>query len=299
MFRKELDAVVQEITRAIALNEKSQSVAEIERVHTSSIGTAVSNARLAVVEAYREHGISEGRAGAIFRFTDSGEDAVTYNLSLAALNRDAAANREEFQSKLNAILDSLDADIRSADDVRAKAIDAAENARHARADTVDEERQERTDWQNSETMRSRIVLMDALMMSAGWGFIQGEEHNYNRNFTTPKSPFIARGIYFGETIPGALRCPVDFTQPYYKTATGIGRGEYIRQYWHKEQPLDRTYTAERLEAVEGVVDKLEQWLKETADMWWEKHEEEYCDTELELFKAKKQEILSENPLPTN
>lgn len=51
LFRKDLDAVEQEITRAIALNEKSQRVAEIERMHTSSIGTAVSNARLAVVEA--------------------------------------------------------------------------------------------------------------------------------------------------------------------------------------------------------------------------------------------------------
>ena len=43
------------------------------------------------------------------------------------------------------------------------------------------------------------------------------------------------------------------------------------------------------------MDKLEQWLQETADMWWDEHEEEYCDAALESFKAKKQEIISENP----
>ncbi len=301
-FRIDLDAVAQEITRAIALNEKSRSVAEIERVHTSSIGTAVSDARLAIVDAYREHGISEGRAGAIFSFTDSGEDAVTYNLSLAALNRDAAANHEVFQSKLNAALDAVDSDIRSADDARAKALDAAEDARYATADTVDEDRQERTDWQTSKILRSRILLMDALMMSVGWGIIEGEDRisgwSYSMGSVVARvHPSLNTSRQTG-SIPG-LACPSNSTFPFYETVTGIGRDEYIREYWHKERPLDRTYTNERLEAIESVVDNLEQWLQDTADMWWDEHEKEYCDAALESFKAKKQEIISENPLPTD
>ena len=318
LFRKELDAVEQEITRAIALNEKSQSVAELERAHTALIGTSVSAARLAVVDAYRKHGISEGRAGAIFMFTDSGEDAVTYNLSLAALNRDAAANLEAFQSNLNFILDTLDADIRSADDVRAEAIDAVEDARYARADTVDEEKQSRVDWHTSETLRSRIVLMDALMMSAGWSIIaspleirtgdSGVVHlptwvELNRDddtYTFPRE-YMEEGMVPGLHCPAIqLVTPVDNNSPYrrhYKTVTGIGRDEYIRQNWHKEQPLERTYTTERLKAVESVVNNLEQWLQDTADMWWDEYEKEYCDAALESFKAKKQEIIRENPLP--
>ena len=315
LFRKELDAAEQEITRAVALNEKDQSVAEIERVHTSSIGTAVSNARLAVVDAYREHGISEGRAGAIFRFTDSGEDAVTYNLSLAALNRDAAANREEFQSILNAVLDTLDADIRVANDARANALDAAEDARYARADTIDEEEQRRVNWQISETIRRRTVLMDALMMSAGWGHILRGRHGWTGEYLDSMATVPHEGntttyvpsddkyrfnttLIAGGILPG-WSCLTDLSPPFYKTVTGIGRDKYIRQYWHREQPLDRTYTTERLEAVESVVDKLEQWLQDTADRWWDEHEQEYCDAALESFKAKKQEIVSENPLPTD
>ena len=304
LFRNELDAVEQEITRAIALNEKSQSVAEIERSHTASIGTAVSNARIAVVDAYREHGISEGRAGAIFRFTDSGEDAVTYNLSLAALNRDAAANLEAFQSNLNATLDMLDTDIRAADAVRTQASEAAEDARYASANTIDEEERGRADWQTSEALRSRIVLMDALMMSAGWGIIARHESYLNHigefdesaNSSWNYQIFGYRTLHLA--LPG-LRCPANLTPPFFKTATGIGRDEYIRHYWHKEQPLERTYTTERLKAVESVVDSLEQWLQDTADMWWEEHEKEYCDAALGSFKAKKQEIISENPLPTD
>ena len=306
LFRKELDAVEQEITRVIALNEKSQSVAEIERVHASSIGTAVSNARLAVVEAYREHGISEGQAGAIFRFTDSGEDAVTYNLSLAALKRDAAANREEFQSSLNAILDTLDTDIRAANDARANALDAAEDARYARADTIDEEEQRRVSWQISETTRRRTISMDALMMSAGWGHILRGRY-VDSMATVPHSssttgvPSDDKYSFNTDHIAGGIlpgwSCLSDLSPPFYKTVTGIGRDEYIRQYWHKEQPLGRTYTAERLGAVQAVVDNLEQWLQDTADMWWNEHEEEYCDAALESFKSKKQEIINENPLP--
>lgn len=321
LFRKELDVVEQEITRAIALNKKSQSVAEIERSHTASIGTAVSNARLAVVDAYREHSISEGRAGAIFRFTESGEDAVTYNLSLAALNRDAAANLEAFQSNLNTALDTLDAEIRSANDERAKALDAAEDARYATADTVDEERRERTDWQTSEILRSRIVLMDALMMSAGWSIIaspleirtgdSGVVHVPTGLYLNQDDDtYVFQRQYMEEGMVPGLHCPVQFVIPWtntspdrsrkiYKTATGIGRDKYIRQHWHKEKPLDRTYTTERLEAVESVVDNLQQWLQDTADRWWDEHEKEYCDATLESFKAKKQEIISENPLPTD
>ena len=305
LFRIELDAVEQEITRAIAQNKKSQSVAEIERVHTSSIGTAVSNARLAVVDAYREHGISEGRAGAIFRFTDSGEDAVTYNLSLAALNRDATANMEAFQSNLNTVLDMLDAGIRTADAVRTQALEAAEDARYASTDTVDEEEQWRVDWQTSETLRRRILLMDALMMSAGWGIIYGRTSYLNyideqvvHRWMLYMDYYVVRYRELHLILPG-LRCPADLSPPFYKMATSIGRDEYIRQYWHKEQPLDRTYTTERLEAVEFVVDKLEQWLQDTADMWWDDHEKEYCDAALKSFKAKRQEIISDNPLPTD
>ena len=55
------------------------------------VGAAISDARLEAVDAYRKHGISEGRAGQIFRFTDSGENAITYNISLTALNTDAEA----------------------------------------------------------------------------------------------------------------------------------------------------------------------------------------------------------------
>ena len=308
LFRKDLDTVDQEITRAIALNKKAQSVAEIERVHTSSIGNAVSNARLIVVDAYREHGISEGRAGAIFRFTDNGEDAVTYNLSLAALNRDAAANLEGFQSSLNTILDTLGTDISAAYAIRTQALEAAEDVRYVSADTEDEERQERTTWQSSEVLRSRIVLTDSLMMSAGWGITvspleirtgdSGVVHlptwvELNRDddtYTFPRE-YTEEGM-----VPG-LHCttiqPVNSVgngQPYkklYETVMGTGRDEYIRQHWHKEQPLERTYTTERLEAVESVVDNLEKWLQDTADMWWDEYEQEYCDTALEAFKAKK------------
>jgi len=47
------------------------------------------------------------------------------------------------------------------------------------------------------------------------------------------------------------------------------------------------------------VDKLEQWLQETADMWWNEHEQEYCDSALESFKARKQENVGENLLATD
>ena len=42
---------------------------------------------------------------------------------------------------------------------------------------------------------------------------------------------------------------------------------YLRKYWNKEQPLNRTYTKERLTAVEGVLDNLERWLQERIDYW--------------------------------
>ena len=70
------------LARAIAGNEKAQSESKAHSDESLAIGIAVTNARLAVVDAYKEHGMSEGRTGAIFRFTDSGEDAVTYNMSI-------------------------------------------------------------------------------------------------------------------------------------------------------------------------------------------------------------------------
>lgn len=224
------------------------------------------------------------------------------------MNRDAGSNLEAFQSRLNTVLDTLNHDIGTTGDARAKAIDTSEDARYNAADTVDEEKQERIDWQTSEILRSRIVLMDALMMSAGWGITGREEQfldfidahwgGYHYSIAYVFHLFRSNGSIRYPVVPG-LHCPDDFTPPFYKTVASIGRDEYIRQYWHKEQPLARTYTAERLEAVESVVDNLEQWLQDTADMWWEEHEKEYCDAALESFKAKKQEIISENPLPTD
>ena len=94
----------QAIVRAAAANEKAQTVAGTHADAAASMGAAISDARLAVVEAYRKHGISEGGGGQIFRFTDSGEDAVTYNISLTALNADADANLAAFKTALNEII---------------------------------------------------------------------------------------------------------------------------------------------------------------------------------------------------
>ena len=114
LLQKGLSDAEKAIVRAIAGNEKAQNEVSAYNEEASAVGIAVTNARLAVVEAYKQHGISEGRAGAIFRFTDSGEDAVTYNLSLVALNQQANANLADFKNELAAILDTLNSDIQVA-----------------------------------------------------------------------------------------------------------------------------------------------------------------------------------------
>lgn len=222
LLQKAVNDANQAIVRAAAANEKAQSVAGTHADASASMGAAISDARLAVVEAYRKHGISEGGGGQIFRFTDSGENAVTYNISLTALNADAEANLDKFKTALNGVLDKMHAAIRAAEDARDKALSAAEDARFASADTVDAEEQARQKWQDAENLRRRILLSDALMMSVGWGVIY-------------------RGIR-----PGRYGCASNADEPYYRTTIGIGRDSYIRKYWHKEQPIDRTYTAKRL-----------------------------------------------------
>lgn len=280
LLQKAVSDANQAIVRAAAANEKAQSVAGAHADVAASMGAAISDARLAVVEAYRKHGISEGRGGQIFRFTDSGEDAVTYNISLTALNADAEANLAAFKTALNGILDKMHADIRVAEDARDKALSAAEDARFANADTVDAEEQARQKWQDAENLRRRILLSDALMMSGGWGVIY-------------------RGIR-----PGRYSCASNADEPYYRTTIGIGRDPYIRKYWHKQQPLDRTYTVKRLTAVESVVDKLEEYLEGRIDYWWEeehKNEDYYkqCERALSWFSEKKAEIVGDNPLSTD
>ena len=244
LLQKDLSDASKALVRAIAANEKAQIKLSAYNQEASAIGIAVTNARLGVTEAYREYGISEGRAGAIFRFTDGGVDAVTYNLSLVALNQQADANLSDFKAALAGVVDALNNDIQAANAARASALSEAEDVRYASAaDTDVQERQERVDWDRSENLRSRIIKSDILMMSAGWGRV-GPKNDYR--------------------IPGA-KCNFDLDD--YRSATGTGRDEYIRKYWNKEQPLERTYTKERLAAVESVLDNLEYWLQERIDYW--------------------------------
>lgn len=280
LLQKAVNDANQEIVRAAAANEKAQTVAGTHADASASMGAAISDARLAVVDAYRKHGISEGLGGQIFRFTDSGENAVTYNISLTALNTDAEANLDAFKTALNRVLDKMHTAIRAAEDARDKALSSAEDARFASADTVDAEEQARQKWQDTENLRRRILLTDALMMSAGWGVI------------------------YGGTRPGHPYCASNADTPYFRTVTDIGRAAYIRKYWHKEQPLDRTYTVKRLTAVESVVDKLEEYLEGRIDYWWEdehRNEQYYkqCEQALSWFSEKKAEIVGDNPLSTD
>ena len=298
LLQKAVSDANQTIVRATAANEKAQSVAGIHADAAASTGAAISDARLAAVDAYRKHGISDGLGGQIFRFTDSGEDAVTYNISLTALNADSEANLAAFKTALNGILDKMHAALRAAEDARDKALFDAEDARFASADTVASEEQARQKWQDTENLRRRILLTDALMMSAGWGVIYG---NIN---TTHGSNYIDGRISHRGTVPGHSRCLSNADAPYFRTITGVGRVAYIRKYWHKEQPLDRTYTAQRLTAVEGVVDKLEKYLQGRIDYWWEeehRNEQYYnqCEQALNWFSGKKAEIVRENPLSTD
>ena len=280
LLQKAVNDANQAIVRAAAANEKAQTVAGTHADASASMGAAISDARLAVVDAYRKHGISEGLGGQIFRFTDSGENAVTYNISLTALNTDAEANLDAFKTALNRVLDKMHTAIRAAEDARDKALSSAEDARFASADTVDAEEQARQKWQDTENLRRRILLTDALMMSAGWGVI------------------------YGGTRPGHPYCASNADTPYFRTVTDIGRAAYIRKYWHKEQPLDRTYTVKRLTAVESVVDKLEEYLEGRIDYWWEdehRNEQYYkqCEQALSWFNGKKAEIVANNPLSTD
>ena len=249
LLQKVLSDAERAIVRAIAGNEKAQSEVSAYNQEASAVGIAVTNARLAVVETYTEHGISEGKAGAIFRFTDSGEDAVTYNLSLVSLNQQADANLADFKSALASIVDTLKTDIQAANAARVNALEAAENTRYASADTDTQERWHRNEWERVENLRSRIVMLDGVMMLVGWGRM-------------PR--------YFNSTNSGNYRAPgfqCRFDQNSFRTAIDVGRDEYIRKYWHKEQPLDRTYTKERLTAVTAVLDNLEGWLQERIDYW--------------------------------
>lgn len=252
LLQKDLADAERAIVRAIAGNEKSRNEVTAYSKEASAIGIAVTNARLAVAKAYTEHGISEGRAGAIFRFTDSGEDAVTYNLSLVALNQQADANLANFKSALAGIVGTLDKDIQSANATRASALSKAEDARYASTDTDAQEQRDRDDWDKLENLRGRIIMLDSVIMLVGWDY-----------FASPNP-----GDYGA---PG-FDCRFDRVPTYryregYRSAVGTGRDEYIRKYWHKEQPLNRTYTKERLAAVEGVLDNLEGWLQERIDYW--------------------------------
>lgn len=250
LLQKDLADAERAIVRAIAGNEKSRNEVTAYSKEASAIGIAVTNARLAVAKAYTEHGISEGRAGAIFRFTDSGEDAVTYNLSLVALNQQADANLANFKSALTGVVDTLNLDIQSANATRASTLSKAEDARYASTDTDAQEQRDRDDWDKLENLRGRIIMLDSVIMLVGWS-------------------------YFASPNPGNDRAPgfdCRFERGYtyyegYRSAAGTGRDEYIRKYWHKEQPFDRTYTKERLAAVEGVLDNLEGWLQERIDYW--------------------------------
>ena len=277
LLQRDLADAEREIFRAIAGNEKAQNGASAFNEEASAVGIAVTNARLAVVEAYTEHGVSEGKAGAIFRFTDSGEDAVTYNLSLVALNQQADANLSSFKSALASVVDALNNDIQTANAARINALNEAEDARYASADTDFQERQAEDEWKKLENLRGRIIMLDRAMMLVGWDF---------------KTPL--------EGDPG-IGC--GFDQEDYLVSIEVGRDEYIRKYWHKEQPINRTYTKERLTAVEGILDELENWLQERTDFWEtqgrdsERHLQQ-CEISWQKFKELRQGIIAETtPIP--
>lgn len=254
LLKKDLADVERAIVRAIAGNEKAQNEVTAYNEEAAAIGIAVTNARLSIVEVYKEHGISEGHAGAIFRFTDSGEDAVTYNLSLVALNQQANANLSNFKAALAHIVDILKNDIRMAKAARISALEEFEDARFESADTGAWERKEEDDWERAGNLRGRIIMLDVVMMSAGWG-----DEAYDSGYVWGRF-----NIYSPLNMPG-LPCAFDTMS--HRIAPNTGRDHYIRKYWYKEQPLARTYTKERLAAVEGVLDNLEGWLQERIDYW--------------------------------
>ena len=262
ILQKELSDAERAIVRAVARNEKAQSEAKAYGEEASAIGIAVTNARIAVVNAYKEHGISEGRAGAIFRFTDSGEDAVTYTLSLVALNQQANANLSDFKSALASMVETLHSDIQAANEAHVSALSQAEDVRYSSSDTDAEDKQDREDWDKVGNLRNRIIMLDSVIMLAGWGDID-------------------RRPGYVDVIPG-FAC--QFDRNGYRTARQTGRDEYIRKYWNKEQPIDRTYTKERLVAVESVLDNLEGWLQDRID-YWEKQGRNYEQRLIECERA--------------
>ena len=277
LLQKDLVDAERAIVRAIAGNEKAQNKISVYNEEASAVGIAVTNARLAVVEAYKDYGISEGRAGAIFRFTDSGEDAVTYNLSLVALNQQAEANLADFKSALMGIVDTLKTDIQAANAARINALEAAEDTRYASADTNFQELQDRDDWEEEENLRGRIIMLDSAMMLTGWAY---------------------RTYLEGSPGPGCRFDPKD-----YLSATGVGRDTYIRKYWNKEQPLDGTYTMGRLTAVESVLDNLEKWLQERIDYWETQGRDgerqlQQCEISWHKFRELQQAVVEETmPIP--
>ena len=258
VLQKDLGDAERALVRAVAGNENAQNEVTAYNEEASSIGIAITNARLAVVEAYTEHGISEGKAGAIFRFTDSGEDAVTYNLSLVALNQQANANLADFKSVLTGVVDTLSNDIQTANAIRIRALSEAEDTRYASADTDSQERQDRGEWDKLENLRGRIVMFDSVMMLVGWG----SDTAYGINYIRQRPDYKYSLDY--DYVPG-FHCLFDLEG--FRSANGTGRNTYIRKYWHKEQPLGRTYTKERLAAAEDVLDNLEGWLQERIDYW--------------------------------
>ena len=244
VLRKELSDSQIAVVRAIARNEKAHSEVSAHNDESAAVGIAITNARLAVVEAYREHGISEGRAGAIFRFTDIGEDAVTYNLSLVALNQQADANLSDFKAALAAIIRNMNDDIQAAETARVRASEQAEDVRFQSADTNEQERQAEDEGMKTKNLRVRIIALDSIMMLVGWDYYAAEQYASNA--------------------PG-FDCR--YNKEGYQSASGVGRDDYIRKYWHKEQPLERTYTKERLRDAEYVLDNLEKWLQDRIDYW--------------------------------
>ena len=246
ILQKDLTDAERVMVRAIARNEKAQDEVSAYSEKASAVGIAITNARLAAVESYLEHGISEGKAGAIFKFTDSGEDAFTYNLSLVGLNQQAEANLADFKDSLSAVIDNLNAEFQTAEMVRVNSLEQAEDERFESADTDAQEQQGRDEWGKLENLRNRIIMLDSVMMLVGWG----------------RALRSSSGHYF---IHPGFGCAFDSDG--YRSATGTGRDEYIRRYLNKERPLNRTYTLERLTAAEGVLDNLEEWLQERIDFW--------------------------------
>ena len=297
LLQKALSDVEQELARAVAENERVQSETQIFKNESVMVGATITNARLAVVGAYEEHGISQGRAGAIFRFTDSGEDAITYNISLAAMNSQAEANLSSFNTSLNEIMTTLHAEVQAAKAQRISALAKVEDARFESAFPANVKRLEDIEsGEDRRNLRNRIRMSDILLMATGWG---GIWHINTWDDPFPHDPRYA--------------CPLDidrtgsFTD--IETIDNIGRAEYIHKYWDKEQILERTYTRERLDAVDRVLDNLERALQDRIDYWksqWEADESEnivryieQCELSLIGVRDKRQAIVAENPVPTD